>query len=209
MKFSMWTVCAMVLGALAITGCTEMSGGSKSSLNAYASISDGEFKVPAIPRGKLNSKWKRKRVSFETKYRAGTIIVNTKQKYLYLVEKGGTAMRYGVGVGKQGFTWSGTAKVGWKRQWPTWTPPPAMIRRKPELAKYRGGKPGGLDNPLGARAMYLMRGGRDTLYRIHGSPEWWSIGTNASSGCIRLMNHDIIDLYNRVEPGARVIVKHS
>lgn len=84
-----------------------------------------------------------------------------------------------------------------------------MIRRKPELAKYRGGKPGGLDNPLGARAMYLMRGGRDTLYRIHGSPEWWSIGTNASSGCIRLMNHDIIDLYNRVEPGARVVVKHS
>ena len=173
--------------------------------------SDTCIRTPSgdIPAGKLKSKWKRKRVPYATKYRPGTIIVNTKEKYLYLVEKGGTAMRYGVGVGKQGFTWAGTAKIGWKRQWPTWTPPPAMIRRKPELAKYRGGKPGGLDNPLGARAMYLMRGGRDTLYRIHGSPEWWSIGTNASSGCIRLMNHDIIDLYNRVKSGARVVVEQG
>jgi lipoprotein-anchoring transpeptidase ErfK/SrfK len=209
MKFPIKAICAVLFGAVFITGCTEMSGSDSTPLNAYSSIKDGEYKIPAIPRGKLKSKWKRKRVAYNTKYRPGTIVVNTKEKYLYLVEKGGTAMRYGVGVGKQGFAWSGNAQVGWKRPWPTWTPPRAMIKRKPKLKKYAGGMPPGLDNPLGARAMYLMKGGRDTLYRIHGSPEWWSIGTNASSGCIRLMNHDIIDLYNRVNPGAKVVVRHS
>lgn len=116
-------------------------------------------------------------------------------------------MRYGIGVGREGFQWSGTARVAMKREWPMWTPPAPMIRRQPELAKWRGGMPPGLSNPLGARALYLFRNGRDTQYRLHGTPEWWSIGKEVSSGCIRLLNQDIIDLYNRTQVGAKVIVK--
>ena len=176
---------------------------------SYASRTDGTHTLPAVPVGKVAEKYRRQRVSYETRYKPGTIVVSTAERLLWLVEPGGTAMRYGIGVGKQGFSWGGTARVGWKREWPTWTPPARMIGRRPELAKWRKGMPGGINNPLGARALYLMRGGRDTLYRIHGSPEWWSIGTRASSGCIRLINQDIIDLYNRVEPGARVVVKQG
>ena len=120
-------------------------------------------------------------------------------------------MRYGIGVGKAGFAWEGEAYIAWKQEWPTWTPPKEMISRKPELAKYgKDGMKPGLSNPLGARALYLFnQKGQDTLFRLHGTPEWNSIGTAASSGCIRLMNQDIIDLYERVRPGksARVIVK--
>ncbi len=116
-------------------------------------------------------------------------------------------MRYGIGVGKEGFEWSGTARIALKREWPVWTPPGAMIKRKPELAKWRGGMPAGLNNPLGARAMYLYNKGGDSGYRLHGTPEWFSIGKAMSSGCIRLMNQDIIDLYSRAEVGAKVIVK--
>jgi len=120
-------------------------------------------------------------------------------------------MRYGIGVGKQGFAWAGTAYVAWKQEWPTWHPPKEMAERKPEVAKYvEDGMGPGLSNPLGARAMYLFNEkGQDTLFRLHGTPEWASIGTAASSGCIRLMNQDVIDLYSRVRPGkttSKVIV---
>ena len=126
-----------------------------------------------------------------------------------LIQPGGKAMRYGIGVGKAGFEWSGSAHIGWKQKWPKWTPPEEMIERRPDLRKWgaaNGGMPGGPTNPLGARALYLMQGGQDTLYRLHGTPEWNSIGTAASSGCIRLMNQDVIDLYKRVPNGAKVIV---
>ena len=116
-------------------------------------------------------------------------------------------MRYGIGVGKEGFEWKGTARIGAKREWPVWTPPPAMIRRRPDLAKWRGGMPRGPQNALGARAMYLHNKGGDSGYRLHGTPEWWSIGKAMSSGCIRLMNQDVIDLYDRASVGAKVIVK--
>ena len=139
----------------------------------------------------------------------GTIVVDVSNRFLYLVQPEGKAVRYGVGVGKQGFAWSGNARIGWKKEWPTWTPPPRMIGRKPELRRWAGGMPPGLNNPLGPRALYLTKGGKDTLYRLHGTPEWWSIGTAASSGCIRLMNQDIIDLYNRVQPGAKVVVRQT
>ncbi len=175
----------------------------------YAAVVDGGYKIPAIPIKKIDEKFLRQTVDYKTKYRTGTIVVDVPNRFLYLVQSGGKAMRYGVGVGKAGFAWGGSAKIGWKREWPTWTPPARMIRRRPELKKWAGGMPPGLANPLGPRALYLTRGGKDTLYRLHGTPEWWSIGTAASSGCIRLLNQDIIDLHSRVKNGARVVVKQS
>ncbi|WP_244489271.1 L,D-transpeptidase [Fulvimarina pelagi] len=139
-------------------------------------------------------------------------MVDPDEKYLYLVQEGGQALRYGIGVGRQGFSWSGSARVQYKKQWPTWTPPREMIERQPELEPYsaaNGGMPPGLSNPLGARALYLFQDGVDTLYRIHGSPEANSIGRAVSSGCIRLLNHEIIDLYSRVPDGTLVKVRPS
>jgi lipoprotein-anchoring transpeptidase ErfK/SrfK len=179
------------------------------NINDYRARKDGEFSLAAIPTDKLDKRLLRQQVRYRTRHKPGTLVVDTKEKYLYLVQFGGRAMRYGIGVGKAGFEWSGAAKVGWKREWPTWTPPNEMIARKPRLRKWsakNGGMPGGPKNPLGARALYLMQGGVDTLYRLHGTPEWKSIGTAASSGCIRLMNQDIIDLYKRVPNGAKVVV---
>ena len=204
----------MLAGALAaagalLSGCSTVPRAGSLLRSQYAARRDDGYLLPSVPVGKIDAKYRRQRVDYKTKYRPGTIIVSTKERLLWLVEPNGTAMRYGIGVGKQGFSWGGSAKIGWKRAWPTWTPPARMIGRQPELAKWRKGMPGGPSNPLGARALYLMRGGRDTLYRIHGSPEWWSIGTRASSGCIRLINQDIIDLHDRVKPGARVIVRQS
>jgi len=175
----------------------------------YGSVVDGGYKIPAVPLRKIDKKFLRQIVDYKTKYRTGTIVVDVPQRFLYLVQPGGKAVRYGVGVGKQGFAWAGSAKVGWKREWPTWTPPARMIQRRPELRKWAKGMPPGLSNPLGPRALYLTRGGKDTLYRLHGTPEWWSIGTAASSGCIRLLNQDIIDLHKRVKNGARVVVKQA
>lgn len=196
------------IAATGVTGCSTVTNSQLfANATAYSAMTDGEYRLPSIPVAKVPREYRRQVVSYPTKEKAGTIIVDTPNHYLYLVQTDGTAMRYGVGVGREGFEWSGTARVGWKRKWPTWTPPAAMIRRQPELAKYRGGMEPGLNNPLGARALYLMQGRRDTGYRLHGTPEWWSIGQSMSSGCIRLMNQDVIDLYERVQPGAKVIVK--
>jgi lipoprotein-anchoring transpeptidase ErfK/SrfK len=183
---------------------------SREFIGDYASKVDGEFTLPAIPVKEMDKQFLRQRVPYETSEKPGTIVVDVSKKFLYLVEPGGSAMRYGVGVGKAGFEWEGNAYIGWKREWPTWTPPEEMIARKPELVKYsadNGGMEPGLDNPLGARALYLFKDGKDTLYRLHGTPVWNSIGTAASSGCIRLMNQDIIDLYSRVDGRAKVVVK--
>ncbi|MFN0263005.1 L,D-transpeptidase [Tepidamorphus sp. 3E244] len=138
-------------------------------------------------------------VPFDTKYSKGTIIVKTSEKRLYLVLGDGKAMRYGVGVGRPGFQWHGSHRISRKAEWPGWTPPAAMRKRVPNLPAYMPGGPG---NPLGARAMYIG----STLYRIHGSNEPWTIGREVSSGCIRMTNPDVKDLYNRVRVGARVIV---
>jgi lipoprotein-anchoring transpeptidase ErfK/SrfK len=145
-------------------------------------------------------------VAFRTDEKPGTIIIRTGERRLYYVLGGGRAIRYGVAVGKAGFAWSGTARIGNMVEWPSWTPPEEMIERRPELAEYAEGMPGGPDNPLGARAMYLYQGKRDTLYRIHGTNEPDSIGTAASSGCIRMLNEEVIDLYDRVRIGTRVVV---
>ena len=155
---------------------------------------------------RIPAAYRRQTVNYQSSEPAGTIVVDTKTKHLYFINGDGTAVRYGIGVGREGFEWHGTARIAMKREWPVWTPPPEMIKRHPELAQFRGGMPGGLKNALGARALYLYNKGGDTGYRLHGTPEWWSIGKAMSSGCIRLINQDIIDLYNRAGEGAKVIV---
>ncbi|TIP91855.1 MAG: L,D-transpeptidase [Mesorhizobium sp.] len=172
----------------------------------YGPVSDNGFELPGIPYEKIDEQFLRQIVPDPTGQRPGTIVVDTQNKFLYYVMGGGEAMRYGIGVGREGFEWRGTARIAAKREWPTWTPPSAMIKRQPELAKFAGGMDPGLTNPLGARALYLFNKGGDSGYRLHGSPEWNSIGKAMSSGCIRLMNQDIIDLYDRTSVGAKVIV---
>ncbi len=175
----------------------------------YGAMSDNGFDVPAIPFNKIDHQFLRQIVPDPTGQRPGTIVVDTTNHFLYLVRPGGQAIRYGVGLGRAGFEWSGDAVVRWKQKWPKWTPPDEMIARQPELKPYsadNGGMPGGLKNPLGARALYLFQGDVDTLYRLHGSPEWRSIGKSVSSGCVRLINQDIIDLYDRVPANTPVVV---
>jgi lipoprotein-anchoring transpeptidase ErfK/SrfK len=146
-------------------------------------------------------------VNFDTPERPGTIIINSDQRALYHVQDYGEAVRYGVAVGKESFVWSGVAKVGRKAEYPSWTPPKSMIKRKPHLAKWANGMPGGIpENPLGSRAIYLYAHGRDTLFRIHGTNEPGSIGTAASSGCIRMLNEEVELLYDAVDIGTKVIV---
>ncbi|NKB52267.1 MAG: L,D-transpeptidase family protein [Rhizobiaceae bacterium] len=175
----------------------------------YGAFPNEAFPIAAIPRGRLERKFQRQRVRYVTDEKPGTVIVDTGNFYLYHVERKGWAMRYGVGLGRAGFAWSGRARIAWKRKWPTWTPPEEMIARQPELVKWGvayGGMPPGLDNPLGARALYIFQGNKDTLYRLHGTPEVSSIGRAVSSGCVRLTNHDIIDLYARVRSGSPIVV---
>ena len=196
----------MALGATtALAGCT--ADGINIFTSDYGTKRDAGYQLPSIPIHQVPRKYHRQIVKYDTSEQPGTVIVDTKEKHLYFVMPGGKAMRYGIGVGREGFEWNGTARVAMKREWPTWIPPAAMIGRQPELAKWRGGQPGGLSNPLGARALYLFNRSGDTGYRLHGTPEWNSIGRAMSSGCIRLINQDIIDLYDRVEVGAKVIVK--
>ncbi len=148
---------------------------------------------------RLDPQFMRQVVGYAGKEKPGTVIVNTSRKFLYLVLGDGKAMRYGIGTARDGFEWSGTHKVTAKREWPSWTPPAEMRKRQPGLPAFMEG---GVQNPLGARALYIG----STLYRIHGTNEPWSIGTNVSSGCIRMVNDDVVDLYARVKIGAKVIV---
>ena len=143
----------------------------------------------------------RSTVNFAGSYAPGTIYINTAERRLYLVLANGQALRYGIGVGRDGFRWSGTHRITAKKEWPSWTPPSQMLRRRPDLPRHMRG---GIDNPLGARAMYLG----STLYRIHGSNEPETIGQAVSSGCFRMTNEDVTDLYSRVSVGTTVIVKN-
>lgn len=147
----------------------------------------------------MDPKYEKQLVEYDGKHTPGSIVIDTPNKFLYLVQGGGRALRYGIGVGKPGFTWSGVKTISAKKEWPAWTPPAEMLKRRPDLPRHMEGGP---ENPLGARAMYLGT----SLYRIHGSNEPWTIGTNVSSGCIRMRNEDVIDLYGRVNVGTRVIV---
>ncbi|WP_264049682.1 L,D-transpeptidase [Methylobacterium flocculans] len=179
---------------------------------AYAAITDEPFPVYAFNWRKANPSFLRQEVAYTGAEPPGTIVIDPRAHHLLLVQPNGRARRYGVGVGKQGFSWSGASTVNSKQMWPDWYPPKEMIARTPKLAKSVSqlqsglGVPGGASNPLGARAHYLWQGKKDTLYRIHGTLEPDSIGKSVSSGCIRMINQDVIDLYGRVEIGSRVVV---
>ena len=182
-----------------------LHGGQQSSpaatSRAYsADVGPGMVESPNAPGFLIRDpRFVKQEVGYEGTEEAGTIIINTRERMLYLVQSQGRALRYGIGVGRPGFTWSGTHHISQMREWPDWTPPDEMLRRRPDLPRHMAGGP---DNPLGARAMYLG----STLYRIHGSNEPWTIGTQVSSGCIRMRNEDVIDLYGRVKIGTKVIV---
>jgi lipoprotein-anchoring transpeptidase ErfK/SrfK len=149
--------------------------------------------------GRMDPRFLRQEVAYDGREAPGTVVIDTRNHFLYLVEGEGRAIRYGIGVGRPGFTWSGTHVISAKKEWPDWTPPDEMLRRQPYLPHF---VPGGPNSPLGARALYLG----STLYRIHGSNEPWTIGTNVSSGCIRMRNADVVDLYERVKVGTKVVV---
>ena len=176
-------LCAAIAAGLLLS-----AGAAPASANAL----DSQLQPVASPV-------QRETVPFGGREAPGTIIINTSERRLYFVLPEHQALRYGVGVGRPGFTWAGTKTISAKREWPDWTPPSEMLSRRPDLPRHMEGGP---ENPLGARAMYL----RSTLYRIHGSNEPWTIGTNVSSGCIRMRNQDVIDLYGRVNVGTKVVV---
>jgi lipoprotein-anchoring transpeptidase ErfK/SrfK len=213
--------CCLVAAAFGLSACTieglptgAATPATKSPTvpaaeQIYTSSMDNGFEIPAVPLEKLPEGLRRQMVEYPNEETPGTIVVAPGQKVLYYVVDAKRAIRYGIAVGRAGFEWAGEANVDVVRAWPTWTPPPEMIERKPELAQWEKGQPGGPTNPLGARAIYLLSNGRDYGYRIHGTPEWWSIGSNASSGCIRMINQDVLDLSARVQPGAKVVVLKS
>ncbi len=175
-------------------------------LPTFARASDEPYPVFASDTKLVDYRFRRREVIYDGNERPGTIVVDASKRYLYFVQEAGKAIRYGVGVGRDGFAWSGTATIGRKSKWPKWTPTPDQLELHPNWEKWSKGFPGGQGNPLGARAMYLYRDGADLLYRIHGTVEPTSIGKRVSSGCIRMINYDVIDLYERVPVGTKVIV---
>ncbi|MGN6685217.1 MAG: L,D-transpeptidase [Devosia sp.] len=209
------------LAALALAGCATTESPRLSLAAArepgktavpadilamYGPLPDEKFPIPAARIGLVDPRYWRQAVDDPTGEAPGTVVVSTAERMLYLVGENGRAMRYGVGIGRDGFSWSGRARIAYKREWPTWTPPAEMIARQPELEPYRHGMAPGLDNPLGPRALYIFQGNRDTLYRLHGNPDERSIGKAVSSGCVRLLDQDVIDLYNRVPAGSPILV---
>jgi lipoprotein-anchoring transpeptidase ErfK/SrfK len=210
---------AFAFGApLILAGCvTQERPGTTTALGPeyvsgyaamYGAIHTESFPVPAVDLSGIGPKFLRREVVYHTNEQPGTIVVDTPNRYAYLVLTDGRAIRYGVGVGRQeAFNFQGTAIVARKAAWPRWTPTPDMIRREPKrYGPYASGLDGGSENPLGPRALYLHVDGKDTYYRLHGTLEPWTIGTMVSSGCVRLVNQDIIDLYNRVPVGTKVVV---
>jgi lipoprotein-anchoring transpeptidase ErfK/SrfK len=204
----------LLLGALAsapLAACQTQMSQPSAALDEDSSwyigaMEDKPFNVPLVDRRRMRPELARQAVAYTGSEKPGSIVVDIDQRFLYLVQDGGEAVRYGVGVGRQGFSWRGTAYVGRKGVWPAWSPTTTMVSLKPDLPRYRDA---GLDNPLGARALYLYQDGRDTLFRIHGTNEPWSIGEQVSSGCVRMLNEDIVDLYNRVPSGTTVYVKRG
>ncbi|MGH6869217.1 MAG: L,D-transpeptidase [Methylocella sp.] len=181
----------------------------------YAEVKDANFTVPAVEFSRVDRAFLRQNVSYDTTEAPGTIVIDPANHFLYRVEGGGRATRYGVGVGRDGFRWTGEARIKSKQEWPDWYPPKEMLDRRPDLDKSMVelqsgvGMHGGPANPLGARAMYLWQGSKDTYFRIHGTNEPFTIGTSGSSGCIRMFNQDAMDLYQKTPIGARVVVLPS
>ncbi|MEQ8655744.1 MAG: L,D-transpeptidase [Hyphomicrobiales bacterium] len=211
---------AAAMSGLAVSGCMtntvpqrtlvpNVNVAPSPYLSMYAALPQEQFPIPAVDLTQVPEQYLRRMVDFNTTENVGTVIVDTNNFYLYHVMENGKAMRYGVGLGRAGFEWSGRARIAWKRAWPRWTPPDEMVARQPELEPYsiaNGGMDPGLENPLGARALYIFQGNVDTLYRLHGTNEVWSIGKAVSSGCVRLLNQDVIHLYGRVANGSAILV---
>ncbi len=188
----------------------EYIGGVPASqvVPGYGLLLDNGYELPPVPPGYLGGVNRRAVVAYTGTAAPGTVEIDPHAKFLYWVEEGGTAVRYPIAVGREGLGISGSFTIRRKAEWPSWTPTANMLRREPEVyEQFRDGVPGGLANPLGARALYLYRGGRDTLYRVHGTNDLSSIGNSGSAGCIRLFNHDAIDLFERVPTGAEVVIR--
>jgi lipoprotein-anchoring transpeptidase ErfK/SrfK len=195
------------LGALALAGCANSDAMMRAeAAKIYGPAPDEKFPIPAVDISKMATKYLRQTVRYDSKEAPGTIIVDPSNYYVYRIEGEGSATRYGANVGRDGFRWSGDAYVGRKAEWPTWTPPKEMILRRPEAAKYAGGMPGGLDNPLGARTLYLYQNGVYTLYTIYSTSDPETIGTAITSGCTGLLSQDMIDLYSRTPVKTKVVV---
>jgi len=199
---------AATIGALGLAGCA--SSGIDMSLAeaklAYGPLPNERFPVPAVNVSKINPKYLRRIVRYDTDEAPGTIIVDPRNYYVYRIEDNGMATRYGANVGRQGFLWSGDAYIGRKAEWPVWTPPREMIKRQPEVAIYAGGMPPGLGNPLGARTLYLYQDGRYTLFTIYSTIMPETIGKGISSGCIGLLTQDMVHLYERTPVKTKVVV---
>ena len=176
---------------------------------AYSSVEDDEVVLPAFDYSKMRERYLRQMVKYSGREPAGSILIDTTGPFLYYILGRRQAIRYGIAVGREGFEWDGDTVVNSKQHWPTWTPPAEMIARTPSLKEFEKGMEAGIENPLGARAMYLFKDGRDTMYRIHGTNRPFSIGNKASSGCFRMINQDVIDLYERVAAGSKVKVRHG
>jgi lipoprotein-anchoring transpeptidase ErfK/SrfK len=204
-----------MLGGCATQQPREMAPKSSADdpyyLTMYTAIDTEPFPVPAIDLKKVPPRFYRQQVSYQTDEKPGTIVVDPNERFCYLIQENGKAMRYGVGVGKvEAFNFQGEATIARKAEWPGWRPTPDMIAREPErYGPLKDGLPGGAGNPLGPRALYLYRNNQDTYYRLHGTVEPWTIGTKVSSGCIRLLNQDIMDLYSRVPVGTKAVVLPS
>lgn len=202
---------ALLVMTAALAGCATLDMPPIVDMDAYkamyGAMPEERFPLPATRIANVDPKFLRTQVNYQTAEHPGTIVIDTANRFLYLVQDGGTAMRYGIGVGLAGLEFEGAATIARKAEWPRWTPTQDMIRRNPEVnAQWAGGMEPGLTNPLGPRALYLYRDGRDTLFRIHGTSEPHSIGKAISSGCIRLFNQDIVDLYRRAPVGTKVVV---
>lgn len=194
------------LGALGLSGCVSDDMSRAEAAKFYAAAPNEKFPIPAVDIGKINPKYFRQVVRYDTKEAPGTIIVDPRNYHVYRVEGDGKATRYGANVGRPGFLWSGEVYVGRKAEWPTWTPPKEMMARQPEARKYAGGMPGGLDNPLGARVLYLYKNGVYTVYTIYSTSDPETIGTGITSGCTGLLSQDMIDLYSRTPIKTKVIM---
>lgn len=193
---------AVQLTILAGASLLLLAGCFRATPDPTLSTRDAEF-MALTPQAELDPHFGRYEIEDPTGEAPGTIVVDTKSRQLYLVQPGGRAMRYGVAVGDQAFGWTGEARIARKAEWPNWNPPAEMVKRWPQVHAVNGGP----NSPLGARALYLYKGNQDTLYRIHGTNEPEKIGQSVSSGCIRMRNIDVVDLFNRVPVGTRVIVR--
>jgi len=194
------------LGALGLAGCASDYMSRAEAEKLYGPMPDEKFPIPAVDVGKINPKYYRRTVRYDSNEAPGTIIIDPSKYYVYRIEGDGKATRYGANVGRDGFRWSGEAYVGRKAEWATWTPPKEMIQRQPEAGKYAAGMPGGLGNPLGARTLYLYQNGVYTLYTIYSTSVPQSIGTGITSGCTGLLSQDMIDLYSRTPVKTKVVV---